>query len=69
MVTRSESYYIQRVRQGDREAFSWLVDRYKDLVYTLCIRMLGNEMDAAEAAQDVFVREDSYLPSGSFLTR
>lgn len=64
MVTRGESYYIQRVRQGEKEAFSLLVESYKDMVYTLCIRMLGNEMDAAEAAQDVFVK--AYRSIGSF---
>ncbi len=47
---------IRRVRAGDRNAFSQLVDSYRDMVYTLCIRMLGNETDAAEAAQDVFVK-------------
>lgn len=64
MDTRGESYYIHRVRNGDREAYSWLVERYKDLVFTICIRMLGNEMDAAEAAQDVFVK--GYRSIGSF---
>jgi RNA polymerase sigma factor (sigma-70 family) len=56
MGASGESYYIQRVRAGDRDAFSWLVDSYRDLVYTVCIRMLGNETDAEEAAQDVFVK-------------
>jgi RNA polymerase sigma-70 factor (ECF subfamily) len=56
MEASGESYYIQRVREGDREAFSWVVDTYRDMVYTVCIRMLGNEMDANEAAQDVFVK-------------
>jgi len=64
METRGESYYIHRVRNGDRDAYAWLVDRYKDMVYTLCIRMLGNEMDADEAAQDVFVK--AYRSIGSF---
>jgi RNA polymerase sigma-70 factor (ECF subfamily) len=64
METRGESYYIHRVRNGDRDAYSWLVDRYKDLVFTVCIRMLGNAADAAEAAQDVFVK--AYRSIGSF---
>jgi len=56
MEVRTESYYINRVRQGEKEAFSWLVDTYKDMVYTICIRMLTVESDAEEAAQDVFVK-------------
>ncbi len=47
---------ISKVRKGDVEAFAPLVDHYKDVVYTLCIRMLVNETDAAEAAQDIMVK-------------
>jgi RNA polymerase sigma-70 factor (ECF subfamily) len=56
MEVRTESYFINRVKQGEAEAFSWLVDTYKDMVYTLCLRMLTVEADAEEAAQDVFVK-------------
>ena len=56
MEASGERYSIQRVRNGDREAFAWLVDAHKDMVYALCLRMLGNEMDASEAAQDVFLK-------------
>jgi RNA polymerase sigma factor (sigma-70 family) len=56
MDTRDEKYYIDRVKAGEKEAFTWVVDRYKDLVYTLCLRMLAVEEDAADAAQEVFVK-------------
>ena len=56
MEVSAELTYISRVKEGDREAFSWLVNRYKDLVYTLCLRMLTAEADAADAAQEVFVK-------------
>ncbi len=56
MEATRESYYINRVKQGEVEAFTWLVDAYKDMVYTICLRMLTVEADAEEAAQDVFVK-------------
>ena len=56
METREEKYHIDRVKAGEKEAFTWLVDRYKDMVYTMCLRMLASEEDAADAAQEVFVR-------------
>lgn len=56
MEAHSESYFIDRVKQGETEAFSWLVDTYKDMVYTICLKMLTIEADAEEAAQDVFVK-------------
>lgn len=56
MEAHEIKYRIDRVKQGDREAFGGLVDAHKDMIYTVCIRMLNNEADAEEAAQDVFVK-------------
>jgi len=57
-------YRIERVKGGDREAFGGLVDAHKNMIYTVCIRMLTSEADAEEAAQDVFVK--AYRSIGSF---
>lgn len=57
-------YRIERVKGGDREAFGPLVDVYKDMIYTVCLRMLNSEADAEEAAQDVFVK--AFRSIGSF---
>jgi RNA polymerase sigma-70 factor (ECF subfamily) len=64
MDVREIKYRIERVKGGDREAFGPLVDAYKDMVYTLCLRMLTSEADAEEAAQDVFVK--AFRSIGSF---
>lgn len=56
MEVHGEKYHIDRVKGGDKEAFTWVVDRYRDMVYTICLRMLVIEADAMEAAQDVFVK-------------
>lgn len=56
MHANTEAHCIERIRKGDQGAFSWVVDKYKDMVYTLCLRMLSSEADAEEAAQDVFVK-------------
>ncbi|MCK4750612.1 MAG: sigma-70 family RNA polymerase sigma factor [Bacteroidales bacterium] len=56
MEVRGEKYYINRVKNGDKESFAWLVDTHQDMVYTICLRMITNEADATEAAQDVFVK-------------
>ena len=57
-------YRIERVKGGDREAFGGLVDAHKDMIYTVCLRMLTSEADAEEAAQDVFVK--AFRSIGSF---
>ena len=56
MNVREEQYHVNRVKDGDREAFSWIVDRYKDMVYTVCLRMLTDKDDARDAAQEVFIK-------------
>ncbi len=56
MQEQQDADIIQRVLQGDRNAYALLVDRYRHLVYTLALRMLNNSEDAEEAAQDVFIK-------------
>lgn len=41
---------------GDMAAFDALMHRYKDRVYNVVYRYLGNHEDAAEVAQEVFVK-------------
>lgn len=44
-------------REGsDGPAFTALVGRYDRRVWSICYRLLGNETDARDAAQDVFVK-------------
>jgi len=64
MERQKDTYYIDRVKAGDRVAFSRLVDRYRDMVYTICLRMLVVEADAEEAAQDTFLK--AFRAIGSF---
>ena len=63
MIINDQSY-IDRIRDGDTNAFGKLVDRYKDLVFTLCLRMTGNREEAEEVAQDTFLK--AYRSLGKF---
>jgi RNA polymerase sigma factor (sigma-70 family) len=55
MIT-NEHQLIESIKNGETKAFSILVDRYKDLVYTLSLRMLKNKEEAEEVAQDTFIK-------------
>ena len=55
-MTTNDQYYINLIVEGDTNAFSVLVDRYKDLVFTLALRMLKNREEAEEVAQDTFIK-------------
>ncbi len=50
-----EMELVGRAREGDPDAFTALVVRYQDRIYTLAYRMVGNAEDAADVAQDTFL--------------
>lgn len=52
----SDEYYIDKVLQGDPNAYGFLVNKYKDLVFTLVLKMIRNREDAEEIAQDTFIK-------------
>ena len=47
---------IKQVLKGDRNAFGEVVELYKDKVYQLSFRMLGNRHEAEDIAQEAFIR-------------
>ena len=65
-------YYIEAVRKGNVQAFSFLVEKYQKLVYTLALKLLKKPEDAEELAQDTFIRAyqkiDSYEGKSKFST-
>jgi RNA polymerase sigma-70 factor (ECF subfamily) len=69
---QQEQAYVEAVKAGDRDAFQSLVEAHQSRVYHLALRMLGNEQEAQDAAQDAFVqaytRLASYRPEWRFKT-
>jgi RNA polymerase sigma factor (sigma-70 family) len=57
----SDKHLIDRCLQGDSEAWSALIDRYKNLIYSIPIR-LGMQQDAGDIFQAVCVHLLSSLP-------
>ena len=56
MTTNNEQTIINEVIAGNTNAFASLVDNYKDLVFTLALRMLKNREEAEEVSQDAFIK-------------
>tara|TARA_R110002072_G_scaffold71652_11_gene171631 strand:- start:70 stop:648 length:579 start_codon:yes stop_codon:yes gene_type:complete len=63
-MTIDDQHYINLIINGDTNAFALLVDRYKDLVYTLTLRMLKNREEAEDVSQDTFIK--AYKSMGRF---
>ncbi len=60
---RQEQACIDAVKAGNANAFQYLVETYQSRVYNLALRMLGNEQEAQDAAQDAFVQAYTRLAS------
>ncbi len=68
----NEAIWLAKAREGDDEAFTYIVEAYQRPVFSLCYRMLGNAGDAEDAAQEAFLRAYKnlarYDPNRSFAT-
>lgn len=67
-----EARLAEFARDGDREAFADIVDAYKDKIYQLGYRMLGNAHEAEDIVQETFLKVfanlEKYDPSHKFST-
>lgn len=53
--TDDDRELVRRYLAGDAEAFAVLVERHRDRLYRVCVRILGDADDAADAVQDAFM--------------
>ena len=63
MNHQSDQYYINQILKGEVNAFSVLVKRYQNLVYTVVYRIVKNKEEAEEVAQDSFIKAFKSLKS------
>ena len=60
----SDEELVALVQGGSEDAYAVLVERYSDYVFTIAVRILENDEDAGDAAQEAFVR--AYRAIGRF---
>jgi RNA polymerase sigma-70 factor (ECF subfamily) len=63
MAFKEDEFYIGQVANGNNDAFAGLVDKYKEMVFTIVVKILRNREDAEEVAQDAFVKAYNGLSS------
>jgi RNA polymerase sigma-70 factor (ECF subfamily) len=72
MQTDPDIQLMQRVRDGDQNAFRALFDKYKQQVINYCYRYCGHPSVAEELAQETFLRvykaATRYRPKARFST-
>ena len=53
MTIKNDQTYIDKVLKGDSNAYAFLVEKYKVMVYSLAYKMLVNREEAEEVSGDV----------------
>jgi len=56
MSKKDDSYFIEKVKKGNSDSFKYLVERHKDMVFTIVLRIVKNKEDAEEISQDAFIK-------------
>jgi RNA polymerase sigma factor (sigma-70 family) len=56
MAIFDDKYYIDLILKGNTNLYRFLVDRYKKMVFSICLRILVNAEDAEDAAQESFLK-------------
>jgi len=69
---RSDMLFVEEAKLGNEKAFASLMDRYKDSIYFMLLKMVNNPSDAEdltiEAFGKAFSKIDSYTPKFAFST-
>ena len=72
MKQTDDLYHIEAVKKGNVQAFSFLVEKYQKMVYTLALKLMKKPEEAEEMAQDTFIKAfhkiDSYEGKSKFST-
>jgi len=67
MTQTEEQRIIEKVQQGNANAFSYLVEKYQHVVFSIALKVLKNREEAEEMAQEAFIK--AYRSIGSFQGR
>jgi RNA polymerase sigma factor (sigma-70 family) len=57
-----DSIYIRKVLDGDKHAFRYFIEQYRDMAYSLAISIVKNPPLAEEVTQDAFIKAYKALP-------
>ena len=56
MEQENDIYYIEKVKNGQTQYYSYIVEKYKDIVFSIALKVLKNREDAEEMAQESFIK-------------
>ena len=56
MENNDDNFYIGKVINGQTNYFSFIVEKYQDIVFSIALKVLRNREDAEEIAQESFIK-------------
>lgn len=62
-MNNDEAHIIREILSGKTSRYEYFVNKYGKPVYTLIVRIVSNQEDAEELAQDTFLKAFRYLSS------
>ena len=62
MKFENDIFYLQQIITGNARAYAFLVEKHKEMVFSIALKILHNREDAEEIAQDAFVKAYQSLP-------
>jgi RNA polymerase sigma-70 factor (ECF subfamily) len=69
---KNDFHLVVRARQGEQKAYADLMQRYKDSIYFMALKMVNNKEDAMDLTIETFAKAfeklDKYQPDFAFST-
>lgn len=62
-MTNEETDIVLRCKEGDKNAFRWVVQTYQRMLFSLAVKMLADEEEAKDAVQETFIRAWQHICS------
>ena len=56
MKFETDIFYLQQIISGNARAYAFLVEKHKEMVFSIALKIVHNREDAEEIAQDAFVK-------------
>jgi RNA polymerase sigma-70 factor (ECF subfamily) len=69
-MLQDDAYFIKEVLNGNKQAFAFIINRYKNKLFAIILRMVKNPEDAKDLVQECFIKIyeqlGKYVGNGSF---
>jgi len=56
MKNVNDLFYIRRIKAGDIRAFTGIVEKYRQTVLTIVMKIIDNKEDAEDLTQEIFIK-------------